>query len=146
MSPLRIDPDSLSSFFPSTSATTFRPDPVLLMCTQNPTRTTSTPPVEAFGSLANTTPRTGYEPKNIHEVGFNHVSDTRIFDQTADHQEKASHKCFRKVSRPKSRSRKSAASTVPTMCGSGGECLWKQGQQDNVSETYDFFNHQDLTN
>ena len=53
MSLLRIDPDSLTSSFSSTSPTTFRPDPSMSMTTQNPTRTASTPPVEGF-----TTPRT----------------------------------------------------------------------------------------
>ena len=61
-----------------------------------------------FGHLANTTPRTDYEPNFIHET------DTTIFDQTDDDQE--NFKCFRKSLSPKKQQpqRKSAASTVPT--------------------------------
>ena len=84
MSLLRIDPDSLTSSFSSTSPTTFPPDPPISMSTQNLTHTTSTPPVEGVGPLANTTPRTGYEPNNIHET------DATIFDQTDDYQKKGS--------------------------------------------------------
>ena len=76
MSLLRIDPDSLTSFFSATSPTTLLPDPAVSMTTHNLTRTTTTPPVERFSHLANTTPRTVYEPNFIHET------DTTIFDQT----------------------------------------------------------------
>ena len=39
--------------------------------------------------MVNTTPRTGYEP-NLIDIGFNHETETTIFDPNDDYQEKAS--------------------------------------------------------
>ena len=112
MSLLGIDERTLSSFWSTPSAPSLNfPSPL------EPSRITAAAPLRGeSGRMADWTSNTGYEPK----IGLNPNTElTTIYNQVDNYQEKASLSFSDQVAqqRSQSSSRKSAASTVPTVIG-----------------------------
>ena len=131
MSLLNIDEHTLTSLLSAPSAFSLRfsspPD-------ASRTSTTATPLRGVFGRMADWTSNTAYEPN----IGLNSGADfTTIYNQVDNFQEKASLGFSNQLAhgRSPSSSRKSVASTVPTVFGSSVVGSFGQLVRDCVSET-----------